>query len=652
MARRAVGWDVTTTPGETPPPPRFRLRTFGTLRLLDASEGAVLGDQGHQARRLALLAVLAAAGEQGRTRDQLLGLFWPDVPQSRARHSLEQMLYAIRNSLDEKLFIGVNPLRLNSALITSDFHDLSAALERRSLEDAVRIYCGSFLDGFYLADTPEFEQWLEAERARLERRYTDALEQLARRGSEAGDFAAAARWRQQLSDADPLSSKHATELIRALMNSGGHASALRYAERYEALVHRELGTSVGPAIAGLVADVRAHARTDSVVTRGATGTEPPLSAPSVAVADAQPASRGALPSRRPVGGRRAASWLGIATVGLAGVALAALWMHPQVARGNAPPRPTRSIPAYELYLRGSDPALTRSDSSAQLGVAYFSQSIALDSNFAAAHAGLSRMYIRLLVGLRAEMSPRALHALAEQSALRAVALNDSLAEAHAAVGAALMTRYEFAAAERELQRAVALDPRSSRVSKDLATVYQWQQRPAEALAEANRAVENDPLSSSARAEVALALCANGEYAPGMAQLKQAEAVQPPLLRLPLYAGLCHGMQKRWPAAAAAMRSSPEVRGRGFLGYALARSGERQQALAVLDDLMAHWQRSRQGAFEVAVVHAGLGDSDRAFEWLDRSVDDLSLMPIIMIEPLFEELHADHRFKRLQQRIGL
>jgi DNA-binding SARP family transcriptional activator len=74
---------VTTTSGETPAPPRFRLQTFGTLRLVGSTDDTVLGEHGHQRRRLALLAVLAASGEQGRSRDQLLGLFWPEVSQSR-----------------------------------------------------------------------------------------------------------------------------------------------------------------------------------------------------------------------------------------------------------------------------------------------------------------------------------------------------------------------------------------------------------------------------------------------------------------------------------------------------------------------------------------------------------------------------------------
>jgi len=71
-------------------------------------------------RRLALLAVLAAAGARGRSRDQLLALFWPEATQSRARHSLDQLLYVLRGSLDDSLFVSGDPVRLNTAVLASD----------------------------------------------------------------------------------------------------------------------------------------------------------------------------------------------------------------------------------------------------------------------------------------------------------------------------------------------------------------------------------------------------------------------------------------------------------------------------------------------------------------------------------------------------
>ncbi|MDQ2932208.1 MAG: hypothetical protein M3Y05_15510 [Gemmatimonadota bacterium] len=688
--------------------------------------------------------MLAASGDDGRSRDKLLGLFWPEVPQARARHSLGQMLYAIRMSLDKDVFTGVDPIRLNADLLGSDVGDFTDALAVGDLEAAVERYGGSFLDGFYLSDAPEFERWLDAERTRVERSYTDALERLAKRAEGANDSAAGARWRQKLIETDPLSSKHAIGLIRALVDSGDHASALKYAERYEAILGQELGTSVGHAVAELVAEVRAREKTESVVTHAAVRaqeTQRPANSPEPTAREHGDAGQSD-PARvavRPTTGRRILRRSMAPRYGVTAFALAALavlvvvgsWLRPRAApahgsavatssiavlplanvggdprdaalvdglteelmgvisrihrlrvvartsafvfrnsgldvrriadslrvanilegsvqrvgesvrvqvrlvdardgstrwsetydrelkdifavqseiatavaeqldlqigtEGVVPRRrPPQNLAAYELDLRGSDPALLRSDSGARVGVQYFRQAIALDPTYASAYARLARMYLRLLIGLRAGTSSRELYAFAENAARRGVALDDSSAETHAALGEMLMARYDLAGAKRELTRAAAIDPSDSRTRRSLATLDYWIRRPADALVEADRAVENDPLSTSANAELARALCANNESAQGLARLKRVEAVRPALLRIPLYTGLCRAMQQGWTAAVAAMRQSREYRGRGFLGYALARAGERQQAVAILTDLIDHSESTHQ-----------------------------------------------------------
>ena len=252
---------VTGTPV---PSAGFRLRTFGTLTLTGSDDTTVLGQHGHHRRRLALLAVLAAASDRGWSRDQLLLFFWPEATQARARHSLDQLLYALRSSIGEELFATTNPVRLNRALITSDVADFNTAIERGDLEIAVNQYRGPFLDGFYLEDAPEFERWVEEERARLKSRYASALDRLADAADTANDSEAAVRWWRALVEVDPVSTRSALGLMRALRNAGDHAAALHFAEHYESIVARALGTSVGPDVAKLVAEVRASAGTERI----------------------------------------------------------------------------------------------------------------------------------------------------------------------------------------------------------------------------------------------------------------------------------------------------------------------------------------------------------------------------------------------------
>lgn len=248
-------------------PAPFRLETFGTLVLREPGGSTLVADHGQQGRRLALLAVLAASGERGVSRDRLLLLFWPDASQQRARHALEQMLYKTRKTLNESIFAGVNPLRLDPAVAESDVGDFEQALRAGDLEAAVGHYRGPFLDGFYLSEAPEFSQWVTDERARLESEYNRALERLAKAAEQTADHQAAVRWRSKLCEVDSLSSRHAIGLMRALANAGDYAGALRHAEQYERLVEQELGAGAGPEVAALATEIRARASVEPAVIR-------------------------------------------------------------------------------------------------------------------------------------------------------------------------------------------------------------------------------------------------------------------------------------------------------------------------------------------------------------------------------------------------
>lgn len=769
---------------ETEVAPRFFLRTLGTLRVTDAAGQPALGDHGHQRRRLALLAVLAAAGDQGRSRDQILALFWPEVDQSRARHSLEQLIYSLRNTLGADLFSGSNPLRLNPDVIASDIGSFMEAIRRGDLAAAVGLYQGRFADGFYLGGAPEFEQWMDTERNRTDAVFTGALEKLAESAETAGELTAAAGWRAKLADADPLSSKHATNLIRALMNAGDYSTALQHAERYEALVARELGTGVGPAMAALVTEVRENARTESVVVRG--------TAPAPARLEIQPPVQQApvdypkndVPRSRPVlrtplyviilalvaaaagyaGWRQlsandspgsAVNATSIAVLPFANLSgdprdsviadgiteelIGALsrvdrlkviartsafmfrnsaldvrqiaeslhvshvleggvqkigerlrvqirlidardgstrWSEvfdrtlsdmfvvqgeiaTAVAReldlrltgsgGSVSGRaPTRSIAAYELYLRGDDPTLLRSDSTVRVGLEYFRQATELDSSYAAAYAGIARMHLRLRGTAYAAASPQDMFSLANQYADKAVALDSLSAEAHGSVGLVKMNSFDFPAAETSFKRAVELDPASARLREWLFIVYDWQDRHNEMLAEARRAVELDPLSPGAHATLGRALCINGQTAAGIAMLNGLASLRPPLLRVRMFRALCQGMKGDWQGGIETLSAQPGMGSTAVIGNFLARNGNREQALRKIRELEEHRKREGGAAFEIAVVYAGLGEKDLFFEWLDRSIGEASIFPS-MTEPLFDRVRDDPRFDNFLRR---
>jgi Tfp pilus assembly protein PilF len=137
-----------------------------------ASNGATgvrLNGASVQRRPLALLAFLAAGGERGQLRDEVLLHLWPDSTPQRARNVLKQTLYALRRDLHapDVVFVRGNRLHLNPAVVTSDLAELEAALDGGEIDRALALHRGEFLDGFTLAEVPEFEQWARKERERV-----------------------------------------------------------------------------------------------------------------------------------------------------------------------------------------------------------------------------------------------------------------------------------------------------------------------------------------------------------------------------------------------------------------------------------------------------------------------------------------------------
>lgn len=218
----------------------LRLRTLGGL-WLEVDQGT-LGNRAGRRRELALLALLGSASDAGITRDKLLAYLWPESETGRARNCLKQVLFTLHTELHPQIFLTTNPVvRLNPRAITADLLEFDAALHWRAFAEAVALYQGPFLDGFYVSGLAEFERWVEAERDRLASRYQQALESLAAGASEAGDTHHAVTWWRKIVAHDPLSSRNALGLMQALVRDGDRVEALKYAELHESLLHAELG---------------------------------------------------------------------------------------------------------------------------------------------------------------------------------------------------------------------------------------------------------------------------------------------------------------------------------------------------------------------------------------------------------------------------
>jgi len=226
------------------------LRTFGGLSL--QANGAACIGAAAQRKTLALLALLAQH-PRGLSRDKLIAYLWPETDAEHGRSLLRQACYALRRDLNEdKLLLGSTELRLNPAVLTSDVQAFDDALQRGELARAVDGYRGPFLDGFYLSEAPEFERWVDAERAQLAKQFSDALATLAKEAAARGDHRGATDWWRRLTALDPLSSHAALGLMTALVAAGESAEAIKHARAHEAFLQQEMGTAPHGAVLALV----------------------------------------------------------------------------------------------------------------------------------------------------------------------------------------------------------------------------------------------------------------------------------------------------------------------------------------------------------------------------------------------------------------
>ena len=235
----------------------LRLRTLGAVYLALDDESP-LGGAASQKRALALLAILAASGESGLSRDKLVALLWPETTDERARHSLTQLMYAARRAVKvNDLFVADgSDVRLNSKRITSDLRALDEALATGELEEAVALYQGPFLDGFFLAGTAPFEQWVDAQRSRIDERVADALEQLGNAADATGETRRVVEWRRRLAAMRPLDAHAAVLLMNALAAAGDRARALQHAALHATMLREELGLEPDPVVAELAERLR------------------------------------------------------------------------------------------------------------------------------------------------------------------------------------------------------------------------------------------------------------------------------------------------------------------------------------------------------------------------------------------------------------
>ena len=221
----------------------FRLCTFGSVGLEDA-DGHALDPVLAQPKRLALLVFLAAARPAGvHRRDRLLALFWPDLDEARARDALNQALRFLRQALGTETVVsrGAEEVGIDPARLWCDAVAFRDGLEGGSTDEALELYRGEFLQGFFIEDGGGFEEWMEGERAALRDSAARGARQLADQLAADGSLTLAMSWGKRALELAPDDERALRRLLRLHDRAGDRAGAFRLYEAFARRFEEEFG---------------------------------------------------------------------------------------------------------------------------------------------------------------------------------------------------------------------------------------------------------------------------------------------------------------------------------------------------------------------------------------------------------------------------
>ena len=319
---------------------------------------------------------------------------------------------------------------------------------------------------------------------------------------------------------------------------------------------------------------------------------------------------------------------------------------------------TENAEAYELYLKGRYNLNSLMREGGKNSVDYFERAIAKDPRYGAAYAGLAEYYAGIVyASTTSDLSPKEASARSKGAALKAVELDDTLAEAHTALAMiATFHEWDWKTADKEFQRAMAINPNYVPAHHFYSHYLVFVGRFAEALAEGQRALALDPLDVGMNMHLGWYYCFTREYEPARAQLQRVIEMNPSFGDPHELLGMVHRQQGQYQDAIEEMQKSLELGGldeRGQLGHLYAVSGQRGEAQKLLNQLQEESKEKYVSPYNIAMIYEGLGDKEHAFAFLEKAVTDRdSNIAQIKVEPIFDGLHSDPRFADLLRRIGL
>jgi serine/threonine protein kinase/Tfp pilus assembly protein PilF len=322
-------------------------------------------------------------------------------------------------------------------------------------------------------------------------------------------------------------------------------------------------------------------------------------------------------------------------------------------------RYTRNAEAYQFYLKGRYfVTAKRTEEWIKKGIEYFQKAVDLDPSYALAYSGIAEAY-GFLASSTGGWPPHEAYPKAKAAALKALEIDDTLGEAHCSLGFfRLLYDWNWTQAEREFKKAIRITPNFPNAYDGLGFYLKAMGRHDEAIEECKKAQKLDPLSPFAHISLGYGYYFARDYASVIDECNKA-------LEMDRYSpfayrtlGLAKLQQGELGSAINALSkavtfSNNNPAFESYLGFAYAVTGKRTEAEEVLANLHRAAERHYIPAFTFALVHLGLNEHDKAFEWLNKGLEERSgFLPFLKVEPLLDSIRHDQRFSDLLLRVGL
>jgi non-specific serine/threonine protein kinase len=319
-------------------------------------------------------------------------------------------------------------------------------------------------------------------------------------------------------------------------------------------------------------------------------------------------------------------------------------------------RPTKNNEAYRLILQARHLFARLSATGLHKAIELCQQAIEMDPAYAAAYAYMSAAYGTL--GFFGYANPAEVYPRSRAAALKALELDDTLAEAHASLSLSLIREWDFASAEREARRSLELDPDSGLGLSLLGLVHMAAGRFEDALAAATRAVELHPLDELASYFLAVVHLYAGPLEKAIGQLRKTLEIDPANPAAHGVLALAYALTGQREQAIQQCKErdafTPSAQFSGLTwAQVYAVLGETQEARKILEEAERNWKPDGASSFWIAMTHAVLGNKEAAFEWLEKAfLERASFLYTLKISAAFNSLRGDPRFDALVKRIGI